>query len=74
MKIKSRDVVITGIGMINPMGVSKDIIWNNMLEGNCGFRKTPEELEKYVPVSKFGHMEDKEIIPFLTKKKNSKYV
>ncbi|HHH26994.1 MAG TPA: beta-ketoacyl-[acyl-carrier-protein] synthase II, partial [Polyangiaceae bacterium] len=29
-------VVITGIGMVTPMGLTKDLSWNNILEGRSG--------------------------------------
>ena len=31
-----RRVVITGMGVVSPLGNAPDILWNNLLEGQCG--------------------------------------
>lgn len=38
-RIKMRDVVITGIGTITPMGIGKDELWNNVQCGKSGIGK-----------------------------------
>ena len=36
----SGDVVITGIGVVSPIGIGPDPFWNSLHEGRCGFRKS----------------------------------
>jgi len=38
----SHSVVITGIGLITPLGNSKDATWNNLIQGTSGIKKIPE--------------------------------
>ena len=35
----SDDVVITGIGLMSPVGIGTDAVWKSLVDGNCGFRK-----------------------------------
>lgn len=32
-------VVITGIGVLTPIGESRDVVWNNLLAGRCGISR-----------------------------------
>ncbi|MEZ6062899.1 MAG: beta-ketoacyl-[acyl-carrier-protein] synthase family protein [Planctomycetaceae bacterium] len=43
---QSSDVVITGIGVVSPIGIGPDAFWQNLSEGRCGFRRS--ELLSYV--------------------------
>lgn len=42
----SRDVVITGIGVVSPIGIGRDTFWTSLSEGRSGVRKV--ELLPYV--------------------------
>jgi 3-oxoacyl-[acyl-carrier-protein] synthase II len=34
----SRRVVITGIGVVSPVGIGKDVFWNNLVNGVSGIK------------------------------------
>ena len=34
------DIVITGIGLMSPIGIGADAFWQNLNAGQCGFRTT----------------------------------
>jgi 3-oxoacyl-[acyl-carrier-protein] synthase II len=34
--IERKNVVITGVGVVSPIGIGKDVFWNNLLEGESG--------------------------------------
>ena len=38
----SGDVVITGIGVMSPIGTNLDVFWDNISAGKCGFRRTEQ--------------------------------
>lgn len=42
-----RDVVITGIGIVSPLGIGRDAFWSSIVESRTGIKKTT--LLSYVP-------------------------
>jgi 3-oxoacyl-[acyl-carrier-protein] synthase II len=38
---KQRRVVITGIGVVSPVGIGVDVFWKNILAGVCGVERSP---------------------------------
>jgi 3-oxoacyl-[acyl-carrier-protein] synthase II len=42
----ARDVVITGIGLVSPLGIGRDAFWSNLSEGRNGLKKI--ELASFV--------------------------
>lgn len=42
-----RDVVITGIGIVSPLGIGRDAFWSSIAEGRSGIKKST--LISYVP-------------------------
>ena len=44
MKMNNR-VVITGMGVVSPIGNDIDTYWNSLKEGKCGIKVLPEELQ-----------------------------
>lgn len=42
----ARDVVITGIGLVSPLGIGREAFWSSLSEGRVGLRKI--ELASYV--------------------------
>jgi len=49
LSTERKKVVITGIGAITPIGIGKDVFWNNLISGKSGISKItlfdPSELE-----------------------------
>lgn len=52
-----RRVVITGMGVISPVGQSIDAFWNNLKAGVCGIDRI-EGIEEEIPVSVAGQVKD----------------
>jgi 3-oxoacyl-[acyl-carrier-protein] synthase II len=36
LKSKERRVVVTGLGLVTPLGVNVHTTWNNLIQGKCG--------------------------------------
>jgi len=46
--MEKRRVVVTGIGVVSPYGVGKDLLWNNIVEGKSGIETIKSlDLEKH---------------------------
>ncbi|EEF33424.1 3-oxoacyl-[acyl-carrier-protein] synthase, mitochondrial isoform X2 [Ricinus communis] len=44
--ITPRRVVVTGLGMVSPLGCGVETTWKRLIEGNCGIRAiTPDDLK-----------------------------
>lgn len=48
-----RRVVVTGLGVVGPLGCGTDLVWRRLIEGQSGVRVLPEEVVSDVP-SKVG--------------------
>ncbi|MGP1394505.1 MAG: beta-ketoacyl-ACP synthase II [Inquilinaceae bacterium] len=48
-----RRVVVTGLGVVGPLGCGADLVWRRLIEGQSGIRALPEEVVSDVP-SKVG--------------------
>ncbi|KAJ7322492.1 hypothetical protein JRQ81_018779 [Phrynocephalus forsythii] len=44
-----RRVVVTGIGLVSPLGVGAQWVWNSLLQGNCGVVALKDEEYSSVP-------------------------
>lgn len=53
--IGRRRVVVTGIGMVTPLGLNGDTTWKNLIDGKSGI--TPIE-SKYTPIKVAGQIKD----------------
>ena len=49
----NRDVVITGMGVVSPIGIGKDAFWTALCEGRSGVRRLPLFGDSHLP-SPFG--------------------
>jgi 3-oxoacyl-(acyl-carrier-protein) synthase len=57
-----RRVVVTGLGLVTPLGVGVNTVWKNLLQGQCGivslaeregFEKLPVRIAAEVPQGPF---------------------
>jgi 3-oxoacyl-[acyl-carrier-protein] synthase II len=46
-----RRVVVTGLGLITPLGTSVQTSWKNLLAGESGIKKLPEDFESSVKIA-----------------------
>ncbi|XP_050345290.1 3-oxoacyl-[acyl-carrier-protein] synthase, mitochondrial [Nymphalis io] len=65
-----RRVVVTGVGIVSPLGTGSELAWNNLLKGNCGiislkdeeYSKLPSRVAAIIPIDT-----DKEIAKAMSK-------
>ena len=67
-----RRVVITGLGIICPVGLSIDETWSNILAGNSGIRPITAFDVKDFPVRFGGTIENFEVTDYVSKKDSRK--
>ena len=67
-----RRVVITGLGIICPVGLSIDEAWSNILAGNSGIRPITAFDVKDFPVRFGGTIENFEVTDYVSKKDSRK--
>lgn len=63
-----RRVVITGIGLVTPLGVGAETNWRNALAGTSGLGRPSERHDPNLPVRVVGEVRDFEPTDFITKK------
>ena len=62
-------VVITGMGVVSPIGNTVEAYWNNLKEGVCGIKTLPEELQlEGIKVRVAGTVTDFSPEPYLDKR------
>jgi 3-oxoacyl-[acyl-carrier-protein] synthase II len=54
---QSREVVITGLGAVCPLGVGRETVWTSLLAGRSGVRPIPEFVGKDLPFRYAGLIE-----------------
>ena len=71
--MSKRRVVITGVGLLTPIGNNNEENWNSLMEGKSGIGKiTKFDTEKY-PVKIAGELKDFDPTKYLDKKEVKKY-
>lgn len=48
--MSQRRVVVTGLGLVTPLGVGVKTVWKNLLQGQCGIVSLNEEGFEQLPV------------------------
>ncbi|MGU9977555.1 MAG: beta-ketoacyl synthase N-terminal-like domain-containing protein, partial [Candidatus Oxydemutatoraceae bacterium WSBS_2016_MAG_OTU14] len=70
--MKHKKIVVTGLGVVSPIGSTIDKMWNNALEGVCGIRKIPELVELGLPVQIAGNIIDFDPNTYISPKNQKK--
>ena len=47
--MSDRRVVVTGMGLVSPLGSGVEAVWERLLAGRSGLRKLPEEVVADLP-------------------------
>lgn len=45
-----RRIVVTGMGLVGPLGSGAEIGWKRLLDGKSGIRSLPDEISNDLPV------------------------
>ncbi|MDN5353202.1 MAG: 3-oxoacyl-[acyl-carrier-protein] synthase [Clostridiales bacterium] len=61
-------VVITGLGVISPIGIGKSAFWNNVQLGKCGIDKIESFDTSTFKVKVAGEIKDFDVVNFINKK------
>jgi 3-oxoacyl-[acyl-carrier-protein] synthase II len=68
----ARDVVITGLGVVSPIGIGKDPFWHALRAGNSGVKTIPAFAEAGMPIPFGGWIEDFDGKQYVTPRKTLK--
>ena len=63
-----RRLVITGIGVVSPLGVGKRTFWNALLEGRCGTKRISSFDASTYPTQVAGEIRDFDPVDFMSHK------
>ncbi len=61
--MSNRRVVITGMGVVSPLGCGVDTVWQRLLAGQSGIRPLPEAMVAQLPVKIGGQVPDSLLDP-----------
>lgn len=56
-------VVVTGVGLVSPLGCGAELAWQRLLEGRSGVRRLPDDLCSDLPAKIAGIVPDKVVDP-----------
>lgn len=51
-------IVVTGMGLVSPLGVGVDLAWRRLVDGGSGLRRLPEEMVEDLPAKIAGIVPD----------------
>ncbi|MDX9703801.1 MAG: beta-ketoacyl-[acyl-carrier-protein] synthase family protein [Candidatus Auribacterota bacterium] len=69
---KKKRIVITGIGVVTPIGIGKDVFWENALNGTCGINPLVLEGKKGVTEILCGQVDDFKARNYIENRKSLK--
>ena len=70
--MQATEVVITGIGVVSPIGIGKEAFWDNLLAGRCGLGLASSDVAAGMPPQLFGHVRDFEAKAYVANRKGLK--
>ncbi len=70
--MQATEVVITGIGVVSPIGIGREAFWDNLLAGCCGLGPVSADVAAGMPPQLFGHVRDFEAKAYVTNRKSIK--
>ncbi len=70
--VQSCDVVITGIGLVTPIGTGREAYWNSLVEGRSGIAPLAKALGTELPVQFGGELKDFDAKQFVKPRKSLK--
>ena len=70
--MNKRRVVVTGVGLITPLGTGTEKSWKNLLDGRSGIRKITQFDATHFPCQVAGEVQDFEINQFIEIKEQKK--
>lgn len=68
----ARDVVITGLGVVSPLGIGREAFWTSLIEGRSGIRPSAMLTKVDFPVKIAGEVADFDGKQFVTPRKSLK--
>ncbi|MCI4626138.1 MAG: beta-ketoacyl-ACP synthase II [Candidatus Magnetoovum sp. WYHC-5] len=68
MVLKERKVVVTGVGLITPVGTGKEKAWNNIINGVCGIGPLTRFSDPLMPVRIAGEVADFDPLQYISVK------
>ena len=70
--MQAAEVVITGLGVVSPIGIGREAFWDAILAGHCGLRPASADLVSGTPPQLFGEVCDFDPRAFVTNRKSIK--
>lgn len=74
MKNETNRIVITGIGIVTPLGLSSADTWESILQKKHNFTSSDKEIKEYSKVPLVGLVENEPLIKNLKSRKMAKYM
>lgn len=70
--MKNKKIVVTGLGVVSPIGSTVSTAWDNALNGVCGIRKIPELVAQDLSVQIGGNIVDFDLDKYIPAKQQRK--